>query len=189
MSKKVLFRLKIALGALILIFVATNLWLYKVSLTKAPAMQNLPDAYISVYAPILNRAPINERQIDDKAPNKIKRSVSYYAKYKDMNYSVRFTEFENLSVLQSGLEAIKNHFTAENFEYEIQNDFVGGLEGLLINGSFDRQGKQYGIKAQLVADASYLWQAIVIFAQNEKNNNTAEEFIKSIVVTHPKNAV
>jgi uncharacterized alpha/beta hydrolase family protein len=182
MPKKILLALEIFLIVLLIIFIAANLWQYSKDQKKAPAKQNLTDAYMTVYAPILEKTE-DEKNKTVSPANKVVQRVSYNARYKEMDYSISFTQFAQSISLQSAIDSLQQYFKNEDFKFNVEGNIVNDLEGVLINGTFERNSKTYCVKAQFIKDGVYFWQALVIFKKSDFAQLQADNFINSIVIT------
>jgi hypothetical protein len=182
MSDKIFFALKALLVLLIVGFIANNLWMYSKEMSKAPIEQNLADARINVFAPALERDVKNEQDIKNFMGIRVKETVFYKGVYKNIEYSIRLTRLSGEAALQSGVEALKNLFRDADFVFTQSNNKVSAFNGILIEGTFNRDGRQYELMGQLIGDNHDFWQIFAIYPSSQRNKRRAKEFIDSIKI-------
>jgi hypothetical protein len=182
MLNKTIFVLKIIFIVLIAAFISYNIFYY----IKEKEEQHISDAFITVKSPRLEKNAAKEADIKESLSGKIKNVSFYQAHYRGIEYSVIFTEFSGESNLESGVESIKNVFIDDNFIFSAVNNQINDMQAVLIDGSFQKGEKSYGIKEQLVKKGHFFWQVIVVFPQSQKNDKIADNFIRSIDITSPQ---
>jgi len=146
--------------------------------------QKLDDAYISVIAPIMKKSIQSEQQmLKSSLSNKICRVSFYEAKHKKTNYTIIYAKYTNEINLKSGLELIIGTLKyCNNFIYETMNNEITNNKGILLEGSYEKNGTKYAIKEQLIKKSNNLWQIIVVFPYSKKNNIAAKNYINSISI-------
>lgn len=175
---------------LIIIFIALLLIAgaaYYVSYRQnLPQEQILADAFVTITAPQLNKDSVHEKYLSVALSGKIKTAAFYQAVQGKVQYLVRFNEFAETCVLESGVKSIENLLKNDNFVYTAVENKVDDMEGILLNGTFQRNGKEFGLKQQFVKEGNYFWQILVIFPTSKSNEKRADNFIKSIKISPPK---
>jgi hypothetical protein len=182
MSNKVFFALKALLVLLIVGFIANNLWMYSKEMSKAPALQNLNDARLNVFAPILERDVKNEQDMKSLMGIRVKDVFFYKSVYKNIEYSIRLTRLSGEATLQSGVESLKNLFADNDFVFTQTNNKINAFSGILIEGAFNKNGRQYELIGQLISDNHDFWQIFAVYPSSQRNKRRAKEFVDSIKI-------
>ncbi|MDR2666455.1 MAG: hypothetical protein LBB92_03375 [Endomicrobium sp.] len=172
------------LGALIiLVFIFNTILILNkiIENRNITVFQKLDDIHISIIAPIMKKNIQSKQIIKSSSNNKINKVVFYKAKHKKTDYAIVYAKYTNEVNLKSGLELIiKTLKYCDNFTYKIKNNEITGNKGILLEGSYKKNGIKYAIREQLIKEANKLWQIIVVFPYSKKNNIIAKNYMNSI---------
>ncbi|MCL1972738.1 MAG: hypothetical protein FWG57_07115 [Endomicrobia bacterium] len=173
----------ILFASIIAVFIAVNIFAKKQENVNAPIEQYIESAKITVTAPPLERQEALEQKTKDILKDRLKTAYYFSSSYKKADYMVHYCEYKNEVKLQAGIDSIVLRLKDNNLVYEVKENAAGSLEGLLLEGVFEKDGKKFGIKSLLIKDKTAFWQIMSIYPYSDKNNKTAESFIKSVEVT------
>ncbi|MDR1196439.1 MAG: hypothetical protein LBL00_08195 [Endomicrobium sp.] len=168
------------------IFAAINAAARNAEKKNAPTEQNIETIGITVTAPPLSRRELSEQNIKERLKDKVKTVYFYSSSYKKADYIVHYCEYKNKANLRTAIEASEAKFKDNNFLYKVTENKVGYAEGVLLEGTFEIDGKKFAIKQQLITDKTHFWQALCIYPDSARNEKAAGEFIKSVSVGSPK---
>ena len=169
----------IIFASVIAIFIAFNIFAKKQENANAPREQYIESAKITVTAPPLERQEALEQRTKDMLKDKLKEAYFFSSSHKKADYLIRYYEYKNEIKLQTGIDSIVSKLKDNNLTYEVKENPAGPLEGLLLEGIFEKDNKKFGIKNLLIKDKTAFWQIMSIYPYSDKNNKTAENFIKS----------
>lgn len=167
---------------LVIIFAASNISIKMNEKKKLPVEQHLPDAYITVTAPPVERNTANEIATKESLGESLKTIVFYQTNLKQVDYTIIYAEYPREVNLESGIQSVINLFKEDNFIYETKENEIQENPGAYIEGTYERNDTQFGIKEQLIKRDNRFWQILVIYPFSEKNSAAAEEFMKSVVL-------
>ncbi len=169
-------------AVLVLIFAVSNISVKLNEKKKAPEEQHIQEAFITVTAPHLERNQGNEQSSKDALKKNIKNILFFQATYKDADYTLIYAEYPKEANLQNGIDSVINLFKDSNFDYKASENEVSGNKGMFIEGTFDRNGKKFGLKEQLIKKDKHFWQLLVVYPVSKKNTLAADNYIKSAVL-------
>jgi len=179
-EKNLLIVLTILISAFCIIFISNEIRENR----NTSISQKLDDAYISVAAPHMKKNFQNKQTENDELNNKIHKLAFYKAKYKGIDYAVVYAEYPDEINLKSGAESIiKTLKYYSNFTYEMKNNEINGNKGILLEGTFEKDGIKYAFKEQLIKKLNILWQITAAYPDSKRNNTLAEKYINSINIT------
>lgn len=165
-------------------FAAINISAKNLDKKNQPVGQLLKEADIAVTAPPLVKQEALEQRTKEKLKDKAENIYYYSSTYKKADYLIYYCEYKHEVKLQTGIDSVVARFKDNNFQYEvIENEITDSAEGMLLEGSFEKDNEKFGIKQQLIKkDKTRFWQVLTIYPYSDKNDKTAEEFIKSVSV-------
>jgi hypothetical protein len=180
MSKKTTVLLVLLLIILIGIAVAS----FKTYENKnMPIEQTISEAYITLEVAPLDRMSNNEDKIKNASKNKIKDIYYYKGKYRNIEYTVIFASYSREVETKSIIKAIETSLKDYNLSLKSTNNEVSGLEGILLEGSFNKDNKRYIIKEQTIKKNSMLWQILAVYPNSRKNNVLADKYLSSVRIS------
>ena len=152
------------------------------SAKNEPEKQYIEEASITVTAPSLEKKTINENQIKENQKNLVEYVAVYGVFYKKIEYSVIYTLYKNEININDALQSITNLFTDKSFKYDTSEESENDDEKIKISGTFDINGKQFGMEAVLIKRALNFWQVIAVYPYSEKNKELSKNYVNSAVI-------
>jgi hypothetical protein len=143
---------------------------------NAPVLQHIEKAHISVSA-----APFKEENIEGNGETSFK-GFSFSSEYKKIQYCLTYAQYDKNPDVYSALAALEEIFKDYNFSYEPLEFEINANPALKIEGSYEKNGRKYGVKEVLIKKDKSLWQILTIYPFSEKNEKAAEEYINSAVL-------
>ena len=165
---------------LILVFAANNIRIKMDENKKIPVQQTVSEAFITVKAPPLERNTKNEDEAKAALGKNLTDICFFQSSHKGTDYTLIYAKYAKEVNLESGIKSVINLFKDNNFIYEIKENEINGNTGAYIEGTFDKDGKTFGIKEQLIKRGTDFWQILTIFPYNEKTDALASEYIQSV---------
>ncbi|MDR2426623.1 MAG: hypothetical protein LBD46_05535 [Endomicrobium sp.] len=162
------------------LFAAVNISAKNQEKKNAPIEQNIETAAVTITAPPLTRRELTEQNVKEQLKDKIKTIYFYSSIYKKVEYIVHYCEYKNKARLQSGISTAVAKFKDNKFNYKTVENKIGMADSILLEGTFEKGGKKFGIKQQFITYKTHFWQILSIYPYSVKNEKAAEEFIKSI---------
>ncbi|MCL2145163.1 MAG: hypothetical protein FWH43_06715 [Endomicrobia bacterium] len=167
-------------AVIISVFIAVSISARNRENKDAPAEQHIELAKITVTAPPLNRQESLERKTVGASKDKIKTAYFFSSSYKNIDYLVHYCEYKSEVNLQSGVDSLISKFKNNNLKYEVKEAGMDPYTGMLLEGSFEKDGKKFAIKDLLIKNKTGFWQIMSIYPYSKRNNKAAESFIKSV---------
>jgi hypothetical protein len=172
----------IIFAATVAVFLAVNVSLRASEKKNAPVEQNIELVKITVTAPPFVRQESLEQKAKEALKDKAKTVYFFSSSYRKADYLVQYSEYKNEAKLQGGIDSLVSKFKDKKLEYEVIENEVSACKGMLLEGTFEKDGKKFGIKEQLIKRKTEFWQILTIYPYSEKNNKAAGSFIKSVSV-------
>jgi hypothetical protein len=63
-----------------------------------------------------------------------------------------------------------------------ENNSGSGIEGILLEGLFDKDNKKYVLREQILKKGAMLWQILAVYPVSNNNDALAKRFINSIQI-------
>ena len=170
----------LVLTALLIILASGSISVIVKDRKNAPRMQHIKEAQLSVNAPPLERSDKNERYAKENRKDGI-REVSFFAgSYKKIDFTVIYASYAREMDLESGIASIISSFKNYDLKYGTDESEIDGNKGIRMEGSFTKDGKNFGIKALLIKNGTSFWQIMAIYPVTKYNEELASQFMNSI---------
>lgn len=173
--------------ALIIIFTVNSIRIKREENKRMPVEQNIAEASITVKAPPLERNLKNEEASKAALGKNLKDIFFFQSSYKNTEYTLIYARYVKEVNLASGIQSVINLFKDNNFVYETAENEINAMPGAYIEGTFEKDGKTFGIKEQLIKSGADFWQILTVFPYNEKTDAAASEYIQSIKIAETEN--
>jgi len=147
---------------------------------NVPRAQHVKEALVSVDAPALARNDKNERYAKENLKGAIKEIFFFGGSYKKADYTVIYARYAEEMNIESGIDSIINSFKDYALKYSTLENEIDGNKGIRLEGSFTKDGKNFGIKAQLIKNETSFWQIMDIYRSTKDNEELASKFMDSI---------
>ncbi|MDR0485901.1 MAG: hypothetical protein LBH29_04160, partial [Elusimicrobiota bacterium] len=149
---------------------------------NAPVEQDLAEIHIKVEAAPLSRIYENERNIKEALKDKVKDVYFYRGKYRNIEYSVLFAVYVREIETKSIIKAVEDSLKDNNLILRSENNGDNGIEGILLEGFFDKDNKKYVLRGQILKKGAMLWQILAVYPVSKNSDALSQRFIDSIEI-------
>ena len=144
--------------------------------------QYIEEASITVTAPKLEKKTVNEKQIKEKQKDFVEYVAIYGTFYKKTEYSMIYTLYKNDFSIEAAAQNVINLFADKSFNKNVLNSAEGTDEKINIDGTFEINGKKFGVEALLIKRALNFWQLISVFPYSDANKDLAKNYVNSAAI-------
>jgi hypothetical protein len=142
-----------------------------------PVLQHIEEAHISVFA-----APfVKGTEKTGKGENSFD-GLFFSSWHKKIQYCLTYARYAKNPDVKSALAALEDVFKGYGFSYEHKECEIGGNPALKIEGSYEQNGRKYGVKEMLIKKDKNLWQVLAVYPLSPKYEKAAKDYINSIVL-------
>ncbi|MCL2335346.1 MAG: hypothetical protein FWC57_04715 [Endomicrobia bacterium] len=167
-------------AALLIFLAARSVAAISKERSNAPREQHIAEALLSVNAPPLLRNEKTELHIKESRKNDIKDILFLSGFYRKAEYTVNYVRYSNEAMLESAAASVINLFKNDDFKYSAIKNEIDARKGMRLEGTFVKDGKNFGIKVQFIKEGGLFWQIMTIYRNEKNGEELASKFINSI---------
>ena len=142
-----------------------------------PVLQHIEEAHISVFA-----APFVKGTTKKSDGENSFDGLFFSSSHKKIQFCLTYARYAKEPDTNSALAALEEVFKGYGFSYESKEFEIGGNPALKIEGSYEQNGRKYGVKKALIKKDKNLWQVFAVYPLSPKYEKAAQDYINSIVL-------